>query len=78
MAHGIRRGLILQNKLRSAPLKNEDLYFGEKLYEAVSTLQDVFPLTPLIFLLRHSGTLFCSKKQPWSKAKMARLSFAID
>ena len=44
MAHGIRRGLILQNKLRSAPLKNEDLYFEEKLYEAVSTLQDVFPL----------------------------------
>ena len=72
--------MTLQNILKIEALQEEDFTFGKKLYEALKTLQGRrFSLTLLIFLLRHSGTLFFFKKQPWSRAKMAyRLSFAID
>ena len=74
------RFLTLQNILQLEGLEKEDLIFGKQLYEALATLQGKsFSLRLLIFLLRHSGTLFFFKKQPWSRAKMAyRLSFAID
>src|SRR5215213_363952 len=73
------RFLTLQNILKLDALEKEDLMFAKKLYEALATLQGrSFSLTLLIFLLRHSATLFFFKKQPWSRAKMAyRLSFAI-
>ena len=74
------RFLTLQNILKIEGLEKEDFIFGKKLYEALKTLKGRrFSLTLLIFLVRHSSTLFFFKKQPWSRAKMAyRLSFAID
>jgi hypothetical protein len=71
---------MVQNILKIEALEKEDYIFAKKLYEALKTIQGRrFSVTLLIFLLRHSRTLFFFKKQPWSRAKMAcRLSFAID
>ena len=76
----LARAIMLQNILQLSALEKQDFIFGKKLYEALKTLQGRrFSLTLLVFLLRHSGTLFFFKKQPWSRAKMAlRMSFAID
>ena len=74
------RCLTLENILKIEALEKEDFVFGTRLYDALKTLQGRrFSVSLLFFLVRHSGTLFFFKKQPWSRAKMAyRLSFAID
>jgi glycosyltransferase involved in cell wall biosynthesis len=79
-AAALARSVMVQNILKIEALEKEDYIFAKKLYEALKTIQGRrFSVTLLIFLLRHSRTLFFFKKQPWSRAKMAcRLSFAID